>query len=97
MKRGFILVDVPEKCNRCRFWFGKATMPVEYRCMAEQRKLESIDKKPDWCPIQELPDKKEPHKLTVSPLVKEQYDGFGRGWNACRDHILGKKEGEKDE
>ena len=34
MAKGIIVLDeVPEKCNKCRFWFAKATVPVEYRCM----------------------------------------------------------------
>jgi len=91
MANGFILVDVPEKCNRCRFWFGKATMPVEYICMAEQRQLESIDRKPDWCPIQELPGRKEVMGVPRNPTIGDfERNAHQRGWNACRDQILGK-------
>lgn len=57
MSKGYILVDMPEKCSQCNFWFGKATVPVEYRCMTKQRQLENLTEKPDWCPIRELPKK----------------------------------------
>lgn len=57
MEKGYIVVDVPEKCNQCLFWFAKATMPIEYRCLATQRELEDIHDRPVWCPIQEIQQK----------------------------------------
>lgn len=83
MSKGYILVDMPEKCSQCNFWFGKATVPVEYRCMAKQRQLENLTEKPDWCPIRELPEKKEPSQFTVSPLFPWQYTEYDKGWNDC--------------
>lgn len=58
MSKGIIVLDeIPEKCNQCNFWFAKATVPVEYRCMGLQREItenELTKKKPDWCPIKEV-------------------------------------------
>lgn len=83
MSKGYILVDVPEKCSQCNFWFAKATEPVEYRCMAKQRKLQNLTEKPDWCPIRELPEKKEPTQFPISPLLPWQYTEYDKGWNDC--------------
>lgn len=87
MTKGIIVLDeIPEKCNQCNFWFAKATVPVEYRCMGLQREItenELTKKKPDWCPIKQMPEKievlKYPHSMK-----------FSRGWNACLDEIEGK-------
>ena len=81
-----VLDEIPEKCNQCNFWFAKATVPVEYRCMGLQREItenELTKKKPDWCPIKQMPEKievlKYPHSMK-----------FSRGWNACLNEIEGK-------
>lgn len=87
MMKGIIVLDeIPEKCNQCNFWFAKATVPVEYRCMGLQREItenELTKKKPDWCPIKQMPEKievlKYPHSMK-----------FSRGWNACLNEIEGK-------
>ena len=86
MMKGIIVLDeIPEKCNQCNFWFAKATVPVEYRCMGLQREItenELTKKKPDWCPIKPMPEKievlKYPHSMK-----------FSRGWNACLNEVLG--------
>ena len=86
MMKGIIVLDeIPEKCNQCNFWFAKATVPVEYRCMGLQREItenELTKKKPDWCPIKQMPEKIEVLKYTHSMK-------FSRGWNACLDEIEG--------
>lgn len=85
MAKGIIVVDIPGKCNECRFWFAKATVPVEYRCMGEQRKITEKNlakEKPDWCPIKSLEDMKDNKDYTL--LVTEH---FRKGWNACIEEI----------
>ena len=87
MVKGIIVLEeIPEKCNQCKFWFAKATVPIEYRCMGLQREItenELTKEKPDWCPIKEIPARievlKYPHSMK-----------FSRGWNACLDEIEGK-------
>jgi hypothetical protein len=51
--KGIIVVDMPERCNQCKFWFAKATVPIEYRCMGLQKEITEknlTEEKPDWCP-----------------------------------------------
>ena len=62
MSTGIIVVDMPERCNQCKFWFAKATVPIEYRCMGLQKEITEknlTEEKPDWCPIKEAPIKLE--------------------------------------
>lgn len=56
MSKGYILIDVPDTCSQCVFWYGKttwsATAPMEYRCkVVNQIRIENIYEKPHWCPI----------------------------------------------
>lgn len=81
MRKGYILVDVPDKCSQCNFWFAKATVPVEYRCMTKQRQLENLTEKPDWCPIRELPKKME--VCGRYPQPGKPVPSYRIGWNAC--------------
>lgn len=93
MAKGIIVLDeVPEKCNKCRFWFAKATVPVEYRCMGLQIEItenELTKEKPDWCPIKEIPVRLEELKCPHS-MSDYQRKGFSRGWNDCLSEIEGK-------
>lgn len=95
MAKGIIVLDeVPEKCNKCRFWFAKATVPVEYICMGLQIEItenELTKEKPDWCPIKEIPVRLEELKYSHS-MGDYQRKGFSRGWNACLDEIEGSAE-----
>ena len=81
-----VLEKMPEKCSGCRFWFAKATMPVEYRCMAKQRKLTGIETKPDWCPLIPMPEKPDYPPISECSHVA--------GWNDCIDAICTESEKE---
>ena len=47
------------------------------------------NEKPEWCPIREVPQKKEvqgvPRKPTMGDFMRS---GFQKGWNDCIDEIL---------
>lgn len=91
MTKGIIVLDeIPEKCNQCNFWFAKATVPVEYRCMGLQREItenELTKKKPDWCPIRPIPERK---MCTKSICISTEEYNQRKGWNACLEEIEGK-------
>ncbi|MCJ7848753.1 hypothetical protein DWV84_24080 [Blautia sp. AF13-16] len=57
MSKAMLIMDMPEKCSKCNFWFSKATEPVKYRCMAKQKYIEDLRSKPEWCPLRELPER----------------------------------------
>lgn len=99
MAKGFILVDMPEACLDCRFC-REASEGIEACCELENNpedneEIREIDvsytqEKPDWCPIQELPERKPERKIeeyTFGSLGK----AFDSGWNAYADKILGKE------
>ena len=91
MAKGIIVLDeVPEKCNKCRFWFAKATVPVEYRCMGLQIEItenELTKEKPDWCPIKEMPSRKQ---VPGCFFMMDEVYGKEIGFNDCLDEIEGR-------
>lgn len=46
--------------------------------------------KPDWCPIRELPECKEPTKFPFSPGMPWEYTEYEQGWNDCLKYLEGK-------
>lgn len=90
MSKGYILVNVPERCSMCRYMYR--TNEDYCFCKAEGRGfdyqvnefMQSKPKgKPDWCPIRELPEKKEPTQFPISPFLPWQYTDYDKGWNDC--------------
>lgn len=81
MAKAVLVMDMPESCEncKCRYIFGE--------CGVMHRYIEDDVKKPDWCPLVELPEK--------IPEPKEGYETIEKsvrrvGWNACLDKILGR-------
>lgn len=82
--KAILVTDMPKCCSKCKFWFAKATEPVQYRCMAAQKYIEALGSKPDWCPLRELPE----HDLECH-FPDELEDGYAAGWNDCLNKIAG--------
>ena len=85
MAKAVLVMDMPESCPDCRFfesdWRECYAISKRYN-----RDIMTEEAKPNWCPLRELPEKKE-------ELAIEQYEfgGLGKafvsGWNACLDAI----------
>lgn len=89
MAKAVLVMDNPESCFECNFLYCDGDTNLD-SCQAreEARPVDSETyKKPDWCPLRELPEKKE--ELSVE---KYEFGGLGKafvsGWNACLDEIL---------
>lgn len=80
MAKAVLVMDMPENCFKCKLqnW---ANCKITNKCHVGECR-------PDWCPLRELPEKKE----TVHP--QECYDNsywsdeMRAGWNNCLDTIL---------
>lgn len=93
MAKAVLVMDMPESCDMCDF--ADDTQPPRYGertlyCNAPgigDDVTDYIACRPDWCPLRELPEKKE-------ELPNENYEfgslgkAFTSGWNACLDEIL---------
>ena len=71
MSKGFILVDVPERCSMCKYMYR--TEEDYCFCCVEgygfdyqvNEYMQSTPKgKPDWCPIKKLPDRKRTNNIS---------------------------------
>lgn len=87
MAKAVLIMDMPEQvCQKCTLCY-ETENDDEYLCCATGKLLPD-GAKPDWCPLRELPEKKE----TVHP--QECYDNsywtdeMKAGFNACLDEIL---------
>lgn len=88
MNKYVLVIDNPQKCEECQLcknyikahhaWGNSDTYEVHCAGIANRTLMEvPKDKKPDWCPLREIPQKYE----TVSM-------DFERGYNACIDELL---------
>ena len=96
MAKAVLVMDMPGSCFQCRFLhIDTEHVEVIESCGAlevgRQLDTESYDK-PEWCPLRELPEKKEEIELRECkgsvegtwnvPLIEN------KGFNACLDEIL---------
>lgn len=86
MAKAVLLIDMPDDCTMCKFW--NAEDDECYATGSEELSLGDFEKtKPDWCPLLELPEKKDEN----SP-ERVEYGNFGigylAGFNDCLDKIL---------
>lgn len=83
MKKGIIVLDMPEQCSSCRFSCNTNSIDFCFVVIKEPE-LKKHTKIPDWCPIKPLPKKD-----NNSYFPDEYQDGYSEGWNACIDALGG--------
>lgn len=84
MEKCILVMDMPSSCEKCDLQnFG--------RCQKTKKSIvgtpSDLKRKPDWCPLKPMPDKKEDNSAD-----KESFACFKLGYNACIDEILGGSE-----
>lgn len=90
MSKSILVIDIPQKCEECQLcknymkvshaWGNPDTYEVYCAGIANKILMEvPKDKKPDWCPLVDIPEK-----------YKAVSMNFERGYNACIDEILDK-------
>ena len=86
MKKVLLILDMPENCDMCELGFDNEYSD-EYECFMEPTKhLESPwAMKPDWCPLHQLPDRKEYDKNI--PAMKAHSEDWRNGFNACIEEL----------
>lgn len=75
MSKAVLVMNMPQNCFKCKLQ-DFATCRIANKCHVG-------DKRPDWCPLRELPEK----KLADTDLLTME-SGIVEGWNACLDKIL---------
>lgn len=80
MSKSILVMDTPENCKKCPCFLENATNC----CRVNGKEIDGYCK-PDWCPLQGLPKKKEiiDDRFTVSVNTV-----WAKAWNACIDKLL---------
>lgn len=99
MRKGIIVVDAPGKCDNCPVRHpGLAKCLVTGRSTSHTEKGRPMneEKRPSWCPILPLPDRKPPSPAPSPMLEKAGYfTPYDKGWNDCIEK-MGGKDNESD-
>lgn len=83
MSKAMLVMDMPESCYECKLHFTKRN--CEDICMKKDKYIEVniFTRKPKWCPLREVPKKKDYDYCDRSIWTHERI-----GYNACIDEIL---------
>lgn len=105
MSKSILVIDTPEGCVRCDCCHTK---DYDFRERIDGEKICGIEKmnvddycdginlrKPDWCPLLDLPQKKEEKQYLNKKDNRGNIETYGElrdmlavGWNMCIDEIL---------
>ena len=92
MAKAVLVMDMPECCADCYCgYFERDTKELNLVCGATGEDANNVGK-PDWCPLRELPEKKETFTTLECHSNGQLTEGMKAGWNACLDKILERKE-----
>ena len=81
MSKAVLVMDMPSSCSECNFQQYGVCHAVRKSIVGTPTDLK---RKPDWCPLRELPKKKEDNSANT-----ESFACFKLGYNACIDELLG--------
>ena len=102
MAKAVLVMDMPESCFGCNFCHINSNGGEDCCQALEVSRVVNSEtyEKPEWCPLRELPEKKEEFELQECkgsaegtwkvPLIEN------KGFNACLDEILKEKKGNKN-
>ena len=87
MSKAILVMDMPSRCIECPLlasWQDSASAPRNYWCPYNLEITIEVEKRSEWCPLRECPQKK------VASFKDTAYDRVEKiGYNACIDEILG--------
>lgn len=79
MSKAVLVIDMPEKCEKCRFYLNSPS--VKHLCYIKQQAFD--EERPKWCPLKPMPEEKECNGLL------DFDDSVAYGFNQCLDKICG--------
>ncbi len=92
MTKAILVMDMPERCDKCRLLLKIPQKDGLALCLArptngqeEYNPKREKSWRPDWCPLRELPEK-------INHPDYCDNGRFDKGWNACLDEFLKRKE-----
>lgn len=85
MAKAILVMDMPERCNDC---YAVHMSQNGLFCRAAKEHLQPKAERPDWCPLRELPKKKETHTVLELHSNGRWSEGMKAGFNICLGEIL---------
>ena len=96
MSKAVLVMDMPEECAKCNLYDHEYDV-----CEPTEKNVRTFGK-PDWCPLRELPKKKDSMNLnsimekckdrdSIMDSVLKQF--IVDGYNSCIDELLKGEEG----
>ena len=85
--KAILIMDMPSRCGECAVCHmvgSNALCQAEIGATYTIGRLTATYTKPDWCPLREVPEKKNIYPADTKYAVIQK-----RGYNACIDDILG--------
>lgn len=87
MSKAILIMDMPSSCINCPLSkYECDCMPEDY-CMTRDKEIINKYSKPEWCPLREIPERKD----ETWDIMNMEDSYYNEGWNHCIDTIL--KEG----
>lgn len=92
MPKAVLIMDMPESCSKCKFMYEFQgikkcqLMNVLNNGASKLSQNTFTQKRHDWCPLRELPEKMK--VCGKYPQPGEPVPSYRCGWNACLDEIL---------
>lgn len=87
--KGILVMEMPESCMECPMEMNvEDTSGNKWQgniCRGCGKRHADKRKRPDWCPLVPMPEKKEGAQYGTYS------DGFFTGWNYCLDTIEGRE------
>ena len=87
MSKSILVINTPETCENCECKYPSYRDDSLYDCAITGKRVPidgmAYGDKPDWCPLQEVPSKRE-DSLLYNAYVKGTVDGY----NACIEEII---------
>lgn len=102
MAKAILVIDMPERCTKCPLLLTIPQKGGLALCLArptngqeEYNPKHEKSWRPDWCPLRELPERKE--TLCTQKWYTNGYwsDEMKAGWNECLDAIEGGAHGKE--
>lgn len=88
MSKSVLVIDTPENCDKCKIRaINLAWCNVARKSTSHYTNGKPIDerKRPDWCPLRELPEKME--VCGRYPQPGEPVPSYRIGWNKCIEQM----------
>lgn len=79
MEKSILVMDTPKNCKECKF---SEYQGIVCRAIGLNKSHSDLGK-PDWCPLQDAPEKDD-----GKGYLDDDAEAYCKGWNACVDKIL---------